>query len=280
MKKLRVTKASGVKVFFSEHKLRKSLEKVGADDKLIDFIIAQVVTHAEDGLSTASIYRKAYALLNKTKQSIAARYKLKNAIIELGPTGYPFEQYVGAILRANHYDVSVSQIVTGRCLSHEVDVIAENSDHHFMVECKFHNRSGIKSDVKIPLYIHSRFLDIKAVWEKLPGHHTKLHQGWIVTNTRFTLDAEQYGECQGLHLVSWDGPPQKALKDMFEKTGLHPVTSLPGMSKKEKRVLIDHGVVLCNKLCEDPHILSELPLNNRSKDKILKTAHELCDYNP
>ena len=60
---------------------------------------------------------------------------------------------------------------------HEVDVIAEKDNQHFMIECKFHNDSSRNCNVKIPLYTQSRFLDILKRWEKMPGHTAKFHQG-------------------------------------------------------------------------------------------------------
>src|SRR5690606_6702976 len=149
-------------------------------------------------------------------------------------SGYPFEKYVGEILKHEGYKTRVGQIVQGHCVQHEVDVIASKDDQHFMVECKFHSDQVRKCDVKIPLYIHSRFLDVEKAWEQRPGHGHKFHQGWVMTNPRFTTDATQYGTCAGLNLVSWDFPKKGSLRERIDGSGLHPITCLTTLTKKEK----------------------------------------------
>src|SRR5690625_6173565 len=81
-----------------------------------------------------------------------------------------------------------------------------------MIECKYHNAEGRVCNVKIPLYIHSRFLDIEKQWIRRKSHKTKHHKGGVYTNTRFTSDAIQYGKCVGLLMTSWDYPEGKDRK--------------------------------------------------------------------
>ena len=81
--------------------------------------------------------------------------------MQLGPSGHPFEEYIGDILTAKGYDTKVSQILRGACITHEVDVIARTDSRHIMIECKFHNAPGTKSDVQTALYTHARFMDIR-----------------------------------------------------------------------------------------------------------------------
>ena len=59
------------------------------------------------------------------------------------------------------------------------------------MECKYKNQGGVSVDVKVPLYINSRFDDVLDNRSQL-GHFSKF-QGWIVTNARFTDDAKAYG---------------------------------------------------------------------------------------
>ena len=44
-----------------------------------------------------------------------------------------------SILKEQGYSVKVGEIVKGKCVTHEVDVIALADHHHFMIECKYHN---------------------------------------------------------------------------------------------------------------------------------------------
>lgn len=194
-----ITKASGVQESFSSEKLKRSLVNAGASEELSELIADEVQPKLYPGISTKKIYRIAHNLLLEQSGSLAAKYHLKSAIMELGPSGYLFEKFIAELLKHQGYSVKVGEFVKGKCVNHEIDVIAEKDHHHFMIECKYHNQPGTICDVKIPLYIQARFKDVEAAWIQLPDHGAKFHQGWVVTNTRFTSDAIQYGTCAGLH---------------------------------------------------------------------------------
>lgn len=271
-----IIKSSGEKVVFNPDKLRSSLQRSGANEDTIQEIIDKVSGSLYDEITTKEIYKKAFGLLRKSSRPTAARYKLKRAIMELGPTGFPFEKFIGAVLSHEGFRTSVGVIVKGHCVSHEVDVVAEKDNKHFMVECKFHNDPGKFSDVKVPLYIQSRFKDIEALWEKQPGHETKFHQGWIVTNTRFTTDAIQYANCMGLYLLSWDYPNENNLKERIDRSRLHSITCLTTMTNYEKQKLLDKEFVLCIDLCKNPEVLNWIGISKQRQKNILREAGELC----
>ena len=247
MSTVNVTKASGEKQEYDAFKLRKSLANAGAQKELIQEISKSVEGMLYEGITTKKIYKEAFRQLKSASQKTAVSYKLKEAILELGPTGFPFEKFVAELLNRMGYQTEVGVIVQGECVTHEVDVLASKDDEFFMIECKFHNRKENTCNVKVPLYIQSRFLDVKNNWMSLPGHKYKVHKGWIVTNTRFTSDAEQYGECVGLKLLSWDYPAKNGLKDLITRVGLHPITSLSSLNKQEKEMLLAMDVISCLK---------------------------------
>jgi hypothetical protein len=279
MTPITVTKASGEKESFDENKLRRSLNSAGANQQIIDRIANAISEILYDGISTQKIYNEAFRLLRQYSDRTAGRYKLKEAILELGPTGYPFERFVGELLSRLGYNTRTGIIVEGNCVSHEIDVIAEKDDEHFMIECKFHNRKGHTCNVKIPLYIQSRFKDVETNWRSLPGHEHKQHRGWVVTNTRFTEDALQYGTCAGLKLLSWDYPKHEGLKDLISEVNLHPITCLSTLHKEEKQFLLERNIVFCMQICEDHKILDPLGLGIRQQNKVLKEARAICNYN-
>ena len=272
-----ITKASGEKAYFDEDKLRHSLSKAGAEDFQINEIISELVKELYDGISTKRIYHLAFDRLKNRSKHLAARYHLKQAIMELGPSGYPFEKFVGEILKYQGYSVEVGVIVKGKCVNHEVDVIALADHHHFMIECKYHNQRGIVCDVKIPLYINSRFKDVEAEWIKIPGHANRTHQGWVVTNTKFTTDAIQYGNCSGLKLLGWDYPVKGSLKDLIDEFGLYPITCLTTLTRTEKQQLLDMKIVLCKEICNNAKLLSDLGMNEIKISKVMEEGQKLCN---
>jgi hypothetical protein len=275
-KKIQITTASGNRRDFSEEKVAASLRKSGADEEIIGQILSIIKEDLHEGITTKEVYRKAYKLLRKKDRLLASRYKLKKAIYELGPTGYPFEHFVAAILSHSGYLVEVGKILQGKCVTHEVDVIAEKDGKKILIECKFHSDQGRFCNVKIPLYIHSRFHDIKEHRNKKGGESVIFDEGWVVTNTRFTEDALLYGKCVDLKLVSWDTPKGESLKERIDHLGLYPITVSTLLSQREKQFLLSREVVLCRDLIQEPFLLDQLEVSAPRKKRILKEMHSLC----
>ena len=273
-----IQKYSGEKVKFSLEKLRQSLKRTGAADQVVSQILDVVRDELYQGISTKEIYNRAFALLKKQKSYFASKYKLKKAIYELGPTGFPFERFISAVLKYSGFKTEVGKTLQGRCVTHEIDVIARKKDESTIIECKFHSEQGQKCNVKVPLYINSRFLDVKSHWEQNRlQNKTHLTQGWVVTNTRFTKDALQYGNCCGLYLLSWDYPKDNGLKDRIDRLGLYPITVSTLLTNREKQFLLSREVVLCRDLINDKFYLDHLGVSEIRKEKILKEVKLLCE---
>lgn len=271
-----VKKSSGEKVAFSLDKLRASLLRSGANEKDVQHILHIVRDELYQGISTREIYNRAYALLKKKKSIFASKYKLKKAIYELGPTGFPFERFIGQVLHHSGYQTEVGQIISGKCVEHEVDVVAQKNGNTLYIECKFHGEEGRNCNVKVPLYIHSRYHDI--VDKQTNGDHSHT-EGWVVTNTRFTSDAVAFGSCAGLKLLSWDYPKDNGLKDRIDRLGLYPITVSTLLTMREKNFLLGRDIVLCKQLLNDRFYLDHLGISDTRKSKILNEIALLCDEN-
>lgn len=271
-----ITKASGEKSRYSEEKIRTSLKRVGATDEQIEPIINEISSKLYEGMPTKKIYRLAFNLLREGPRHLAAKYHLKQAIMELGPSGYPFEKYVAEILNRQGYKTKVGQIAQGHCVTHEVDVIAEKENDFIMIECKYHNLRGVFCDVKIPLYIQSRFKDLEKQWLTLPKNASKNHKGWLITNTRFSSDAIQYGSCVGLKLIGWDYPIKGSLKEQIDSLGLYPITCLTSLTKIEKQRLLDTKIVLCSEILRNEKLLASHGVKPSRINTVMKEAQKLC----
>ena len=277
VKEFQVIKSSGERARFSLTKLRRSLQRSGADETLVNQIVDQVRDELYQGISTKEIYNRAFALLKNRKSVFASKYKLKKAIYELGPTGFPFEKFVAAILEYSGYSTEVGKIMQGTCVRHEVDVFAKKNGLLAVIECKFHGEEGRNCNVKVPLYIHSRYNDIKSHWENKKSNSIVMDKGWVVTNTRFTEDALAYGKCVDLYLLSWDIPKENGLKDRIDRLGLYPITVSTLLSKREKQFLLSRDVVLCRQLLNDSFFLDHLEVSEPRKEKIMKELCQLCN---
>lgn len=270
-----IEKASGEKEAFKPEKLRNSLRKANTPDELIEEIVAEILSQVIPGMSTQEIYQKAFHLLRKRRSSNAARYSLKKAIMELGPTGYPFEQFIGQVMAHQGFQTEVGQVLQGNCVTHEMDVIATQNHTQHLVECKFYNSPGKYASVQVPLYVRSRVNDIIAFREKLPEYKETQFFGGVVTNTRFTDDALQYGLCASLNMLSWDFPYQKSLKDLIEEYNLFPVTALTNLSAQQKRQLMEMDIVLCKQLNQQLQKLDEIGVESSKKNKIAEELEGL-----
>ena len=276
-KKIKVRKFSGELVDFDEKKLIMSLKNAKADHNLANKIVNKIRKELYDGMTTKEIYNKAFKLLKSNQRPSAARYKLKRAIMELGPSGFPFENFIGHIFRHDGYTADVGIVMEGNCVTHEVDVLACKDDKCYIVECKYHNSQGKPNDVKIPLYIHSRYNDIKRKLEQDKTNGFTNYQGWIFINTRFTSDAMDYAKCSGLQLVSWDYPENKSLKHRINKSRLFPITALTSLTKREKQAFLEEGIVLCKEIYESPELLHKNGFSESRIKKIQEDINDLCE---
>ena len=273
-----VTKASGEQLPFSEEKIRTSLRRSGADDEQIDSILREVEKQLYDGITTKKIYRIAFSLLKTGSRHLAARYHLKDAIMELGPSGFPFEKYVAELFKFQGYSTRVGEVLQGKCVTHEIDVIAKKGNELILIECKYHNQPGISCNIKIPLYIHSRFNDVKAHELQKAEYALMEQKVCIVTNTRFTEDSIQYAGCSGIAILGWDHPFKKGLKDLIDQSGLYPITCLTSLTSAEKKRLLERETVLCNELMDNQHLLESIGIKSGRIKTVLTEVERLVSF--
>lgn len=272
---IHVRKADGHIEPFSRAKLRASLRRSQVPEHVIERVEREVERRLEreaDPVPSYRVHRITFDLLRRAARHFAARYNLKRAIRQLGPTGFPFERFWAKVLEAEGYDVELDRVLPGRCVEHEVDVIARRGGRTLISECKFHHQGGVTSDVKVALYIQARRLDLAA------GPPESQHdEFWLVTSTRFTADAVRYGECVGLKLCAWDYPEGASLQDRIERNRVYPVTMLTTLTLAQKQQLLAAGVVLCRQIAERPRLLRPLRLEPRVRDRVVSEARAVTD---
>lgn len=271
-----IIKSTGDVEMFSEEKLRQSLERAGADMQTATTIAADIAKG--DMTNTDDIHKITYTKLKQEHRPIAARYNLKRALQALGPSGYPFEQFFARLLDASGYTTSTNRIMRGMCIEHEIDVMAYKDDRHFIFECKFHNNLGFKSDVQTVLYMKARFDDIKTRWDQVhEGKGQHLHKLWIVTNTQFTSQAVAYARCTGIELMSWRHPHGRSLAELIDRTGLHPVTAITHLNRRQKDFLVNNGVVLCREIAQKQDIVKRAGIHGHKFEQILAEARAIVE---
>lgn len=262
-----IRKSSGELERFDVEKLKRSLARPGAPENIINDIVEHIKNNLSNFKSTDDIYRYALEELIDKHPHIAIRYNLKKALHELGPTGFPFERYVAEIFKSDGYKTEVDQIIKGWCVDHEVDIVLEKNEEYSTVECKFHIGQSYTTDVKVALYTSARFEDILQNWTSI----NLLKNCFLVTNTSFTMEAIKFGNCKKINLMSWNYPGEKSLSYLIDKFGLHPITALTSLTRKQKHFLVNNGLVLCRDAYKNIDLFKKLRLKNI--DKIIQDAN-------
>lgn len=272
---MKITKADGQQEEFKSRKLVDSLKKAGAKPDEIRRIVSTIETSLRDGMKTQMIYQRAFELLRGSDDPVAAKYSLRRAVFGLGPTGFPFEDFLGKIFEAEGYKTKRRLILRGKCATHEVDLAAYSKEHSFVAEAKFHMHPGVKSDLQVALYSYARYIDLESA-RICSADTCGIIDLMVITNTKFTQAAIKYAECAGIQLLSWDYPKGNSLHEKIERLGIYPITVLTHLSLSQKQKLLADGVILCTEILARPGVLGSLGLSSRKMDAVLHEVRLLC----
>ena len=160
-------------------------------------------------------------------------------------------------------------------MSHEVDVLLLKDDLITMIECKFHSGIEAKTDVKVPMYILSRFNDLKERKYNLFGQLRFINSCLIVTNNKFTEDALIFAKCSNLKMLSWDYPPKNGLREIIDRLKIYPITCLTTLSLNEKEQLLVANIITVKDLLAEKNWLEKLQLSAIRIKRVLTEANQL-----
>ncbi len=272
-KSIIITKANGMKEVFDKQKLFHSLRNSGAGNDIVNDIVGHISNEITDGMTTSDIYKHAFDLLRSHSMPVAVKYSLRRAIGELGPDGFPFEKLVARIFNTWGYETVTDQMVMGSCVEHEIDIVAWRGNELAMVEAKFHNEFGMKSDLKVVLYVKARYDDLSRKVFNFGNKERRLSEKYIFTNTKFTEKAIEYSSCQDLRLVGWNYPLSGNLHDIITQYRLQPITSLSLLSGKNKKELINRNILVCSDLMNDTKVLEDIGIKKAQIQRIISEAN-------
>ncbi len=274
---MKIKKYSGELVDFEVEKLMHSLSKSGASPEAVEEIVKTIQPQIYDGMHTKDLYRLAFNHLKRKSSSFAARYSLKRALRDLGPSGYFFEKWAARIFEHMGYVTISGQHLQGYAVSHEIDVLGLKEGNLTIAECKFRNTTEARISVTTPMYFLSRFKDLEDRSFHYFEQDARVIAGWLVTNAYLTSDAIQFSEYYGIKVLSWDYPQGQNIKSRVDNAGLYPLTCLTSLTKSEKQILLESGCVLVRDLIKDGSMLERLRLAPSKKRKVLEEAEGLVD---
>jgi len=79
---------------------------------------------------------------------------------------------------------------------------------------------------------------------------TKIDRAMIVTNTKYSEHAINYGICRDILQVGWASPDGFGIRDTVEKYHLYPLSCLRGLSAETRLRFVEVGIVLIKQLLE------------------------------
>ncbi|MCK9578115.1 hypothetical protein M0R01_01305 [bacterium] len=248
-KKKFVINSSGEREVFSEKKIFYSLRRSGASKETANKIVNEVKEASRQDMRTSDIFRLAKRNLEADQMKIALKFSLKESIKALGPAGFIFEKYVAEIFKQYNYSVKIGQIISGRCITYEMDLIAKKEKVIYLGECKYRNQPGEKIDVNVCLKEFALLSDVRKGRYFANDIDCSL-QSLIITNTKFTEQAIKYCECEGLYMLGWRYPKEGGLEKLIEDKKLYPITILPSFKKYLMDFFVGRNMMLAKNILE------------------------------
>lgn len=284
-----VLNAEGEKEPFSSLKVYRSAARAGASKDLARNVANSVQKEIYPGIQTFDIEKKVQKSLSRENLAAGLRFNLKQGMRKLGPTGFPFERYIGKIFSGCGFDTAVNKYISGHCIRYEIDFLAKKGNSLYIGECKYRNLAGGRVDLKIALANYARFLDLKnspflkkvffSVFHQKMKKSLKI-KSIIVTNTKFTSKAIKYCDCVGVELLGWKCPRSAGLESLIDNQGLYPITILPSLKKFLADIFISKKIVLAKDLLKinSEKFAKKFKIQNRYLDALIKEAKILFGY--
>lgn len=261
-----IRKQDGTTQPFDRDKFIYSLVKSGLSNEAARKLADDVLNNPQPCESTRELKRRTHSLLYRKHPEAASRYRLKDALMKLGPTGYPFEHLMAQVLGKQGFKTQVGQQLKGKCVQHEVDIVALSETAVLLMECKYHNQPHVKSDVKVPLYVKARFDDLRHLYQG----KTMIYS--VACNTRFSDDALTYGQCAGIQMISWKYPNNNSLNYLLDHYRVYPISILRWLHRSELEILFDHAIYTISDIVRASDLLLNLVKDAQRRKRILDEA--------
>ena len=223
---------------YKESKIKNTLLRLKINEEEINEILELIKKNfPQEKVRTRDIFKFIFDYLKIKERKEAYSFNLKNAILKLGPSGYPFEKFMAHLYKLYGFEAHHNLFLDGKCLKYEIDLLLKKDNFFYIAECKFHQQPWKKSDVKMILYVYGRYLDIK---EKFKENSICL----VITNTKFTQEAIKFSNCYFIELLSWNFPEERSLAKLIDEKKAYPLTIFDFLSNKVLQDLFKYDIVL------------------------------------
>lgn len=270
-----VTKADGSRQAFEKEKIVRTCLRMGAEEKEARMIADKIEKSLYEGITTKKILQMIFAELENYKPEVKYMIDLREAIGLLRPKP-DFEKFVATVLRAHGYQVQTNQIILGKCVDHEIDVIANKLGEIVYVEVKHHFQHHTFTGLDVFLEANSTYEDLREGFLK-GKNKIKFTRALVVSNTKISDHAWRYSKCRGIDNIGWNSPRDAGLERMIEEKKLYPITLLKNLDKDDEAKLGDAGIILLNQLLgrSETEISKMTNISRERLGKLISAASEI-----
>jgi hypothetical protein len=264
-----VIKSNGQKEAYQKEKVIKSLKNLNLIQEKIEEILLEIDQKLPSVISTKKLFDFIFSYLREKETFFSYKYNLKQAIFKLGPAGYPFEKFIAHLLKLYDYKTKHNLFLKGKCLTYEIDLLAEKDNIIYICECKFHQQAWKVNDVKVVQYSYARFLDLQKENE----------YPWVITNTRFTSEAHKFAECYHIKLLSWNFPEEN-LPYLIDNKKAYPLTIFDFLPLKTLQNFFNYDIVLIQDFInKDKNYLKKISgLDEMTINKIFDIINKILEF--
>ncbi|MDT7858818.1 MAG: ATP cone domain-containing protein [Candidatus Aenigmarchaeota archaeon] len=261
-----VTKADGSKQPFDKQKIINTCLRLQATPEQAQSIADKIEAKAYDGIPTKKILQMVFQYMKKYRPAIGYQIDLKQAIAMLRSKP-DFEIFVAKLFEAMGYEVETNLIIQGKCIEHEIDVVARKGNEIILLEVKHHVNHHTYSGLDVFLQLNSTLEDLKLGYEN--GKNSfKFTRAILICNTKVSDHGRRYALCKGLEFIAWKFPPENGLERLIEEYKLYPITFLKEIERDEAYSLANAGIVTVEQLLDNAEKISRK--SGISKNRILQ----------
>jgi len=272
-----VTKFDGRKQPFDRRKVINTCLRMHATQQQARIVAERIERKIYDGIQTRKILRMIFSYLQEFRPEVKHRIDLREAMGRLRPKP-DFEVFVALLLKEYGYSVVGSQLLEGRCVTHEIDGIAVKDDKMILIEAKHHLQHHTFTGVDVFLETQARLEDLREGFVE-KKHKMNFSKALIVCNTKFSDHALNYAKCMGIEYIGWKAPAEAGLETMIEKKRFYPITLLKNLDSETEQKLADNDVLTLKQLIQyDTELLYRKTRIPRERIKsLIRAAKELME---
>ena len=270
-----VIKADGRKQIFKKSKVIRTCLRLGATEKEARIVADKVEKEIYDGIKTKKILKLIFKHLKEFKPALKHQIDLRESVCLLRPKP-DFELFVARLLEEYGYEVKTNQIIFGKCIEHEIDVIARKGKETIYVEVKHHINPHTFTGLDVFLKTYATFLDLIEGYKK-GITKIKFDKAMVVCSTKISEHALKYANCKGILYIAWKVPYGKSLENLIENKKLYPITLLKNLELSEQDKLINANFILLKDLIETDFekLKEKTKLKRKRLEELINTARKI-----